>query len=144
VRGATAALGLFILVGPSVPGLEAGDVISERQALMRRLADQLQGVWDGLAAGDGVAIQKGAQAIAGQAARLPALFPPESLHPPSRAQPTIAAEVSTFEAITRAMREAAEATAAAAKRETLDQVRPHLTRLVQTCRRCHRSYVRFP
>jgi cytochrome c556 len=134
---------LVLVAGALAPGVGVSGVIEERQALMRRLAGDLQTIWDGLARGDGAAVQGGARGIAAETSKLLGLFPPDSFHGPSRARPAIAAEFSDFKALLRGMQGAAEALAASAEGGALDEVRPHLTRLVQTCRQCHRSYVRY-
>lgn len=117
-------------------------VIEERRALMRDLGHALQAIWDGLARGEADMVEQGARHIAARANRIVPLFPPGSFHSPSRAQPVSPEEVPSFTAFAQDLREAAEALAASAGRERFDEVRPRLARLVQTCRECHRSYIR--
>ncbi|MEE9182107.1 MAG: cytochrome c [candidate division NC10 bacterium] len=134
-------LGILLLSGFLTAAGGPAGVIEERRALMRVLAENLQAIWDGLAQGERDAMHRGAEQIAGRATRVLTLFPPNSFHPPSRAQPTIREEFRTFEAFTQNMKETAEALATSARQETLADVQPHLARLVQSCRQCHRSYV---
>ncbi|MBW8057649.1 MAG: cytochrome c [candidate division NC10 bacterium] len=134
-------LGILLLSGFLTAAGGTAELVEERRALMRVLAENLQAIWDGLAHGERDAVHGGAEQIAGLATRILTLFPPNSFHPPSRAQPAIREEFRTFETFTQNLKEAAEALAASARHETLADVKPHLTRLVQSCRQCHRSYV---
>lgn len=134
-------LGILLLSGFLTAAGGTAELIEERRALMRVLAENLQAIWEGLAHGERDAMHGGAEQIAGRATRILTLFPPNSFRPPSRAQPTIREEFCTFEAFTQNMKEAAEALAASVRHEALADVQPHLTRLVQSCRQCHRSYV---
>lgn len=133
--------GAFLLISFLMAAQGSAGVIDERQALMRAIGDDLQAIWDGLARGDGGAVEQGATRIAVQAACLSTLFPPDSFHPPSRAQPAIREEFHAFEDLALKLKKAAEGLAASARHGTLAEVQPHLTRLVRTCRQCHRSYI---
>ncbi|MFQ5801772.1 MAG: c-type cytochrome [Candidatus Methylomirabilales bacterium] len=134
-------LGHLVIFSFLIVGQGSAGVIDERQALMRAIGDDLQAIWDGLARGDGGAVEQGAKRIAAQAARVSVLFPPDSFHPPSRAEPAIREEFRAFEDLVLQLKEAAQDLAASARHATLAEVQPHLMRLVQTCRQCHRSYI---
>jgi cytochrome c556 len=141
VKGSRWLLGLLLLSGfLTAAGGKAG-MIEERQAVMRALADDLRGIWNGLAQGESGSMESGATQIAAQALRVLTLFPPNSFHPPSRARPAIREEFRTFEALAQNLKEAAEALAASVHQEALAGVRPHLTRLTRSCRQCHRRYI---
>lgn len=134
-------LGLFLLTGFLIARSGSAGVIDERQALMRAIGDDVQAIWAGLARGDSGAVERTATRIAAQASRLLTMFPPDSFHPPSRAEPAIREEFQTFEALVLKLQEAAEDLAASARQATLTGAEPHLARLVRTCRQCHRSYI---
>jgi len=134
-------LGHLLLFSFLIVGQGSAGVIDERQALMRAIGDDLQAIWDGLARGDGGAVEQGAKRIAAQAAHVSVLFPPDSFHPPSRAEPAIREDFHAFEDLALQLKEAAQDLAASARDATLAEVQPHLTRLVRTCRQCHRSYI---
>ena len=135
-------LGLLLVSGFLTAGHGTAGVIEERRALMLAIAGDLQEIWLGLARQDRGVIEKGAERIAAQAARVPTLFPPESFHPPSRAQPAIRTEFRTFEALALNLERTAQDVAVSARKDSLRDVRPTLERLVQACRLCHRSYIR--
>lgn len=136
------ALGLLLASGFLTAAQGTAGVVEERRALMRAIAGDLQEIWVGLARKDRGVIEKGADRIAAQAARVPRLFPPESFHPPSRAQAAIRTEFRTFEALAVNLKETAQEVAVSARKDSLAEVRPYLERLVQACRQCHRSYIR--
>ena len=135
------ALGLLFLSSFLITGQKSAGVIGERWALMRALGDDLQAIWDGLAGGDTRAVEQGATRIAAQATRMSTLFPPDSFHPPSRAEPAIREEFHTFEALAQELKTAAEGLAASARQAALAEVQPYLTRLIRACRHCHRDYI---
>ncbi len=133
--------GLLLLCGCVTAAHGAAVVIQERRVLMRGIAGDLRVIWDGLAREDSKVVEKAALWIAAQAARLPTLFPRDSFHPPSRAQPTIRQEFPAFEALAVALKRAAEELAASVRQATHLHVQANLEWLVQTCRRCHCSYI---
>ena len=134
--------GLLLVSGFLTAAQGTAGVIDERRALMLAIASDLQKIWVGLAQQDRGVVEKGAERIAAQAARVPTLFPPESFHPPSRAQPAIRTEFRTFEAMAVNLKKTAQDVAVSARKDSLEEVHPYLERLVQACRQCHRSYIR--
>lgn len=142
VKGPRWRLGLLLLCGLLTAARGTADVIAERRVLMRALADNVQEIWNGLARGEGAAVESGAKQIAAQASRILTLFPPNSFHPPSRAQPAIREEFPIFEVLVSDMKHAADALATSVQQEGLAGVQPHLTRLMRSCRQCHRNYIR--
>ncbi|MFQ5882246.1 MAG: c-type cytochrome [Candidatus Methylomirabilales bacterium] len=134
-------LGLLLLSCFLTAGQGTADVIEERRALMREIADDLRAIWDGLAQGEVGFVERGAERIAAKAARMPGLFPPGSFHPPSRAEPVIRQDFHTFQILAADLKGAAEEVAALARQATLGEVQEQVPRLVQTCRQCHRSYI---
>ena len=135
-------LGLLLVPGFLTAAQGTAGVIEERRALMQAIASDLQKIWVGLARQDRGVVEKGAERIAAQAARVPTLFPPQSFHPPSRAQPAIRTEFGTFEALAVSLKKTAEDVAVSAQKKSLAELRPYVGRLVQACRQCHRSYIR--
>ncbi len=140
-EGTRWALGVLLLSSFLVAGQESTGVISERWALMRALGDDLEAIWEGLARGDTRAVEQGATRIAAQATRMSTLFPPDSFHPPSRAESAIREEFHTFEGLAQELKAAAEGLATSARHAGLVEVQPHLARLIRACRHCHRNYV---
>ncbi|MFQ5656615.1 MAG: cytochrome c [Candidatus Methylomirabilales bacterium] len=136
------ALGFLLLSGFLIGAQATAGAIDERRALMRAIAGELQQIWEGLAQQDLVVVEKGAHRIAAQAVRFPTLFPPESFHAPSRAQPAIRKEFRTFETLAVNLKESAQEVELSARNGRVAEVRAHLDRLVQTCRQCHRSFIR--
>ncbi len=141
MKGPRWLIGLLLLCGFLTAARGTADVIEERRALMRALADNIQGIWNGLARGEGPAVESKAKQMAAQAGRVLPLFPPNSFHPPSRAQPAIREEFRTFKGFVDDLTQAAEALAASVHQQGLAEVQPHLTRLMRSCRQCHRRYI---
>lgn len=108
---------------------------------MRAIGDDLEAIWEGMGRGDGIAVEEGAKRIAARAARILTMFPPDSFHPPSRAQPAIREEFHAFEALTLELQVAAEGLATSVREATLTEAEQQLARLVRTCRQCHRTYI---
>lgn len=117
----------------------AHGIVKQRMKEMMRMEKRLRlvnAMAQGRAAFDARALRERAGAIRKHAMRIPELFPPGTHAHPSEASPTIWQHFDDFRKRAAALRDAADALAAATP-ETLPRAMEAVKR---TCRGCHEKY----
>jgi cytochrome c556 len=112
--------------------------IHDRHELMEGIGKNGKAIGEALKAHDMAHVASAAAAIQTDAAKIPALFPPGSTHPASRAKPEIWTNWDKFEAGAKHLEEKAGALAAAAK--SGGDASGAADALFDTCKSCHDQF----
>ncbi len=142
VVGSLAILGIVgFAVAQSAPRPGSGDVVADRQRLMRLNAASLQDILAKTKASSIEAIAVNAETLALNAMHIPALFPQGSLTDKSNAKPEIWQKRAEFEAAAKNLQTMAEKL-----RDTAKTKDPAATETIvkdfgrQTCGACHTPF----
>lgn len=139
-------VGLLLIGCAGLRGGAAPDPIDERQAMMQQMAAEAQDITEAFNIGaegfDVAVIARAAQQMAASAHQIPALFPPGSTGPQSRALPLIWQRWSSFEQIAKELEQSAfslSQAASAGDDETLDE---KSLKVFSHCKACHDQFRR--
>lgn len=136
------AAAMFLLVALPLAadddeGLPEGP-IHDRHELMEEIGGQAKKIGNALKSGNSEAIPAAADTIRADAARMLALFPPDSVDPLSRAKPAIWEKWSDFEALAQEFEKSAAELAAAAR--SGGDVAAASKKMFQQCKTCHEGF----
>jgi len=112
--------------------------IRDRHELMEGIGKNAKIIGDALKAGNTAPVAEAAEKIKTAAPKIPALFPPGSTHPKSRAKPAIWKQWPKFEEQTKKLEANAGALADAAKSH--GDVKVATDNLFGTCKSCHDDF----
>lgn len=124
----------------AVAAMAQGDVVSQRQALMKNNQENLRAllaVSRGQAPFEAAKVQVALQALEQNAQRVPALFPANSLGGETNALPVIAERKADFDGLAVKLQRDARSGQAATDQATLQ---PAFQAIGQTCNGCHETY----
>lgn len=118
--------------------------IADRHELMEDMGEQAETINDGFemgAEGFQVAVvQRAAEQIATNAARIPSLFPKGSTDPNSRALPAIWENWDKFVALSKELEDTATSLARAADADQNEELREKSKKMFATCKSCHDQF----
>lgn len=130
-------------VGHETDKLPAGP-IRDRHELMESMGQQAKDINTAFNIGaegfDTGIIQRGAQAIALSAHRIPSLFPPGSTDPNSRALPAIWEHWDTFQQLAAQLEQQAAALSTSAGTGDGEDLSAKADKLFATCKTCHDQF----
>ena len=119
----------------------SGDVIADRQALMKRQGQVMTDITAKLRAGNVEPVAADAEVLATTAKQIPALFPPGSTSPKSRAKPEIWQKRAEFEGYAKSLEEQAKKVAALARTKDQAATQAAVTEMGRTtCGACHNAF----
>jgi cytochrome c556 len=119
----------------------SGDVIADRQALMKRQGQAMTDINAKLRAGNVEAVAADAEVLATTAKQIPALFPPGSTSPKSRAKPEIWQKRAEFDGYAKNLEEQAKKVAALARAKDQAPTQAAVTEMGRTtCGACHNAF----
>lgn len=119
----------------------SGDVIADRQALMKRQGQAMTDITAKLRAGNVEAVAADAEVLASTAKQIPALFPPGSTSPKSRAKPEIWQKRAEFEGYARSLGDQAKKVAGLARAKDQAGTQAAVAELGRTtCTSCHDAF----
>jgi cytochrome c556 len=120
--------------------------IRDRHELMKSMGEEAQAINDAFNMGaegmDTGVIQRGAQVISMNAARIPTLFPKGSTDPNSRALPKIWDNWDKFEQLAKQLQDRAMALSNAAGSQTDENFKEKSDKVFATCKSCHDQFRR--
>jgi cytochrome c556 len=141
VVGGLAALLLGIAVSQAQMKVGSGDVIADRQRLMKLNGASARDMNDKLKAGQIEAMAVNAETIAINAQHIPTLFPPGSMSDKSNAKPEIWEKRSEFEAAAKNLQTKAEELRDAARAKDQAKVEAAMKDFGRvTCGACHTPF----
>jgi cytochrome c556 len=142
VVGSLAALVLGIVTSQAQMGkVGSGDVVADRQRLMKLNGASAKDLNDKLKAGQIEAMAVNAETIAINAQHIPTLFPPGSMSEKSNAKPEIWEKRSEFEAAAKNLQTKAEELRDAARAKDQPKVEAMMKDFGrQTCGACHTPF----
>jgi cytochrome c556 len=119
----------------------SGDVIADRQQLMKRQGQAMTEINAKLRAGNVEAVAADAEVLASTAKQIPALFPPGSMSPKSRAKPEIWQKWAEFEGNAKSLEDQAKKVAALSRAKDQAGTQAAVTGLGRTtCGACHDAF----
>lgn len=137
---------LGCLLAPATLAAQAflpGDVIANRQRLMKLMGASWADIQAKARAGNVEAVAVNAETIAVTAPHIPALFPPGSAAPESKAKPEIWQRWDEFQGAARTLQAAAERLRDASRAKDAAEVETLVKAFVpQTCGACHTAFRR--
>jgi cytochrome c556 len=146
----TAAVVFGVLVALAAPGcarlmggkskVGSGDVIADRQRLMKLQGANFSDIQAKLRAGNIDAVAVNADTISLTASHIPALFPKGSLSEKSRAKPEIWQRRTEFEKAAKGVQATAERLRDAARAKNAEATQAGFRDLGQACDTCHRPF----
>ncbi len=113
----------------------ATGIVKQRMDVMVDIGRAMKSIRNGLDRSRPDAVREAAGRIARHARHIPMLFPEGSFHPPSEAEPSIAAKRAEFDRLAAELAAAAEQTAAEA-----DAPRRAAKALAAACTQCHDAF----
>ena len=128
------------------PGGAPAGPIRDRQALMQAMAGEAGNITEAFNIGaegfDVAMIARAAQEMAANAHQIPALFPPGSTSPQSRALPVIWQRWSTFEQIAKELEQSAFSLSQAASSGDDEDLDEKSIKVFSHCKTCHDQFRR--
>ena len=119
----------------------SGDVIADRQALMKRQGQAMTDITAKLRAGNVEAVAADAEVLASTAKQIPALFPPGSTSPKSRAKPEIWQKRAEFENYAKNLEAQSRKLAEVARTKDQAATQAAVTEMGRTtCGACHNAF----
>jgi cytochrome c556 len=122
------------------PRVGSGDVIGDRQRLMKLQGASLTDIRDKIRAGNIEAVAVNADTILLTATHIPALFPQGSLGEKSRAKPEIWQKWSEFEEAATSVQVTAEKLREAARAKDAEATQAGFRQLGDACDACHTPF----
>ena len=119
----------------------SGDVIADRQALMKRQGQAMTDITAKLRAGNVEAVAADAEVLASTAKQIPALFPPGSTSPKSRAKPEIWQKRAEFDGYAQSLEDQAKKVRGIARGTDQAATQAAVTEMGRTsCGACHNAF----
>ena len=119
----------------------SGDVIADRQALMKRQGQAMTDITAKLRAGNVEAVVADAEVFASTAKQIPALFPPGSTSPKSRAKPEIWQKRAEFDGYAKSLEDQAKKVRGIARGKDQAATQAAVTEMGRTsCGACHNAF----
>lgn len=119
----------------------SGDVVADRQQLMKTQGAQMQDITAKLRAGNVEGVATNADTLANTAQQIPALFPPGSTSPKSRAKPEIWQKKAEFDGYAKNLETQAKRVAQLARSKDQAATQAAVTEMGRTtCGACHNAF----
>jgi cytochrome c556 len=119
----------------------SGDVVADRQQLMKTQGAQMQEITAKLRAGNVEGVATNADTLASTAQKIPALFPPGSTSPKSRAKPEIWQKKAEFDGYAKNLDTQAKRVAQLARSKDQAATQAAVTEMGRTtCGACHNAF----
>lgn len=119
----------------------SGDVIADRQQLMKRQGQAMTDINAKLRAGNVEGVAADADVLATTAKQIPALFPPGSTSPKSRAKPEIWQKKAEFDGYAKNLEEQAKKVAGLSRAKDQAGTQAAVTEMGRTtCGACHNAF----
>ncbi len=134
-------MGVALTAAQSPPRVGSGDVVADRQRLMKLNGANMADAQAKFKAGNVEAIAVNAETLALNAMHIPALFPQDSLSDKSNAKPEIWQKRAEFEGLAKKLQAGAEKLRDAARAKdtaSVDATMKDLGR--ETCGACHNAF----